>query len=316
MLNKKLVAKDTRIQREFKQNDSSVSKKSNLNFVIREFDFTTEKIAEMEEIQSKRHANMINVVNDLDAAEKEYKIKIKKWKNDIGMDKKTFEKLLKAYMSNGDKLDGLKLDFIDTENNPELDEEQIQKQKDQEDLKKQMRHCNLQINRLQCELIQKPVHIVACNPTTNSCHICKTAKNNITEKVLIEERDKHMNEIDSKLKKQKQIFDFVEELTKTEKVVKDTKPDKKKENTDLEVVDKKTTEMQKSENLIKSPSNEKENKPKEKKEVKPKVRLTILFIEEAVPRAIAAEGTQQHRQDHHAASTEQEQAGQEYRQHA
>jgi len=32
----------------------------------------------MEEIQSKRHANMINVVNDLDAAEKEYKIKIKK----------------------------------------------------------------------------------------------------------------------------------------------------------------------------------------------------------------------------------------------
>lgn len=78
MLNKKLVAKDTRIQREFKQNDSSVSKKSNLNFVIREFDFTTEKIAEMEEIQSKRHANMINVVNDLDAAEKEYNIKIKK----------------------------------------------------------------------------------------------------------------------------------------------------------------------------------------------------------------------------------------------
>lgn len=160
-VNRSLKLKDVIIEREFNNNDQAKFERERVKaeFVVRELDYTTSKVKEMEDKEQRRSKDLVTALSAYEKANDEYKAEIDKWRSEVRMGRKSFERLLKAYISNGETLDGLKLDYNLQPEDPDVAEREKIQKKRKDQLEKELRHNRLQINRIHTEIQSKSIDV-------------------------------------------------------------------------------------------------------------------------------------------------------------
>ena len=133
--------------------------RSKLEFMVKELDFIREKTRLHEAKEDKRQQDMIDVVSKIGDANKDYNSELKKWSKEANMTRKEFERLLKAYLSNGESLEGLKYTYIIQPEDPEVVEREKQIKKAFDQCEKDLRHNRLQINRIKTEIRNRSIDL-------------------------------------------------------------------------------------------------------------------------------------------------------------
>jgi hypothetical protein len=161
-----LKTNHVKIERQFNQiGDSKLTKDRNKQeFITKELDYTDERIKEHEDQDLKRQMDIEQVVKNHDEVQSEYRTELMKWHKELNFSKQRFEKLLKMYMANGDSLEGVKFNFNNLIEDPELTQKKKEQKEHRDKMDKEIRHNRLHINRMQGELQTKTVDIQrTCN---------------------------------------------------------------------------------------------------------------------------------------------------------